>query len=145
MPITHQNNITADFTITAKGDGDMPRPMLGIYGEDIITVEPSTRTTRFTFNQNRGSISDNTSNRVSQFTCKVDPANNRKRVGEIKSDSGGSGFSLPLNISTNFNKTSIGRAGDRFFSGTFIECVFHLSDLTEVASTQIWEEAKVFY
>jgi len=138
--------ITPDFTITTIGDGDVPRPMIGIYGDqDIITVEPGTPTNRFTFNDNFGSVNENLNNSVNQLFSGFDSAQNGSRVIKMKSDGGGSGQNLNDNIGTDFTDISIGRAKDRYFAGDFIEATMHLGDLTKLGSEQLWEEAKLVY
>lgn len=135
-----------NFTITIIGDGDVPRPMLGIYGEvDMVTVEPGSPTNRFTFNDNFGSVSENSNNRINQLFSGVDPSQNGKRVITMKSDGGGRGQNLSSNTSTNFTRCTLGKAKDRYFSGTFIEATLHLGDLTKTGANQIWEEAKEVY
>jgi hypothetical protein len=137
--------VSKDFTITLIGDGDFPRPMVSVYGEnDSITVEPGTPT-RFTFNSNSGSISDNSSNRVNQLFSGIDASQNGERVILMKSDEGGRGQNLSQNTSTDFTHISIGRAKDRYFIGSFIECTFHLGDLSRYGASKIWEEAKIAY
>ena len=134
-----------DFTITCIGSGDYPRPMIGVFGEeDSITIEPG-ETTRFTFNQNMGSIGNNANSRVNQMFSGVDPAQNGDRVVSIKSDGIGQGHNLSENISTEFDTISIGRSQERGFAGTFIEASMHLSNLSKIASDKLWEEAKLVY
>lgn len=135
-----------DFTITSIGDGDIPRPMIGVYGEsDSITVEPGSPTNRFTFNDNFGSVGENTNNRINQLFSGLDPSQNGKRVITMKSDGAGRGQNLSNNTSTNFTTISIGKSQDRFFQGTFIEATMHLNDLTRLGANQLWEEAKLIY
>ena len=112
---------------------------------DIITVEPGSPTNRFTFNDNFGSIGENTNNRINQLFSGVDSAQNGNRVIKIKSDGGGSGQNLNDNIGTDFTDISIGRAKDRYFAGDFIEATMHLGDLTKLGAEQLWEEAKLVY
>lgn len=134
-----------DFTITVIGDGDVPRPMLGIWGQNRITVEPGNPVNRFTFNQNNGSIGKNASNRVNQLFSGIDPSQNGKRVLSMKSDGGGSGQLVNENIGTNFSFISIGREDQRYFSGKFIEVTFHFGDLTSLGADKVWSEAKIKY
>lgn len=134
-----------DFTITAIGDGDFPRPMISAWGNNRITVEPGSPVTRFTFNQNNGSIGKNINNRINQMFSGVDPAQNNKRVLSIQSDGGGSGQVTNSNLGTSFKKISIGREDQRYFNGKFMEATFHLGDLTKVGSYKVWEEAKLNY
>lgn len=137
--------ITSNFTITTIGDGDVPRPMLGVYGDvDVISVEPGETTSRFKFNEYFGSISQNSSNRINQMFSGVDPAQNNQRVLLMKSEDSGSGQNLSSDTSTNFHTIAIGRAQDRYFKGDFIEATLHVS-LSKVGASRIWEEAKVFY
>lgn len=134
-----------DFTITAIGDGDFPRPMISAWGQNRITVEPGSPVNRFTFNQNNGTIGENTNNRVNQLFSGIDPAQNNKRVLSMQSDGGGSGQITNNNLGTNFVRISIGRENQRFFNGKFIEATLHFGDLTKVGSRKVWEEAKLKY
>lgn len=138
--------VSPDFTITAIGDGDIPRPMIGIWGEsDRITVEPGSPVNRFTFNQNIGSIGENTNNKINQMRSGIDPSQNGKRVLTMISDLGGKGQLLNNNITTEFTSISIGRESSRYFSGEFIEATMHLSDLSRLAARYIWNEATIIY
>ena len=139
-------HITQDFTITAIGDGDIPRPMVGIYGDqDFITIEPGNPTSRFTFNSNFGSVSKNSNNRINQLFSGIESRQNANRVITMKSDESGSGQNLNSDTSTNFHTISIGRSGDRGFAGTFIEATMHLGDATKRSMSQVWAEAKEVY
>ena len=119
--------------------------MLGIWGKDRITVEPGNPVHRFTFNQNNGSISKNSNNRVNQLFSGIDPSQNGQRVLSMKSDGGGSGQLVNQNLGTQFTTISIGREGPRFFSGKFIEATFHFGDLTSLGADKVWSEAKIKY
>jgi hypothetical protein len=139
-------HIGKDFTITCIGSGDHPRPMIGVFGEsDQITIEPGEFTTRFTFNQNMGSIGNDSNSRINQMFSGYDPAQNGNRVVSMQSDGPGQGHNLSENVSTEFDTISIGRSQERGFLGTFIEATMHLGNLTKVASNKLWEEAKLVY
>jgi hypothetical protein len=132
-------HVGADFTITSIGDGDFPRPMVSVFGDDdFISVEPGSPT-RFSFN-NSSALSEKSE--VSQMFSGVDPAQNGKHVLTIKGNKG-KGQNLSGDTSTNFTTISIGRSKDRMFEGKFIECTFHLSDISRYASKQIWEALNV--
>jgi hypothetical protein len=138
--------IDKDFTITTIGESDFPRPMLAIWGaSDSITVEPGDKTSRFTFNNDMGSISPNSNNKVMQLFSGVESAQNGKQVISMKSDNGGEGHLIPDNTKNDFNKITIGKVNERYFSGSFTEATIHLGDTTKLASEKIWEEAKIAY
>jgi hypothetical protein len=138
-------NIGKDFTITAIGDGSHPRPMIGIFGVNQVSVEPGRKTNRFTFNDDFGSISKDSGNLVNQLFSGIDPSQNNERVITMKSDGAGQGQKLINNDGATFDTVSVGRLKDRFFEGSFIEVTIHLGGLTKVASDQLWEEAKSVY
>lgn len=133
-----------DFTITAIGSGDAPRPMIGIWGSNVITVEPGP-VSRFRFNDNHGSISQSANNKVNQYYSGLDESQNGNRVLSMNSDAGGSGQIVKGDIGSDFLHASIGRQGDRLFKGTFIEATLHNGELTKQGSQKLWEEAKTVY
>jgi hypothetical protein len=134
-----------DFTITAIGSGDAPRPMIGIWGdENTISVEPA-QTSRFRFNDNHGSISQSANDKINQYFSGLDESQNGNRVLVMKSDAGGSGQIVRGNIGSSFLYASIGRQGDRLFKGEFIEATLHNGELTKIGSQKLWEEAKSVY
>jgi len=139
------SNVGKDFTITAIGDGSHPRPMIGIFGINQVSVEPGRKTNRFTFNDDFGSISKDSGNLVNQLFSGIDPSQNNERVITMKSDGAGEGHKLINDEGTTFDTVSIGRLRDRFFEGSFIEVTIHLGGLSKVASDQLWEEAKSVY
>lgn len=133
-----------DFTITAIGNSDAPRPMIGIWGSNVVTIEPGP-TSRFRFNDNHGSISSGVNNNITQYFSGLDESQNGNRVLSINSDSGGSGQIVRGDIGSNFSFMSIGRQSDRLFKGTFIEATLHNGELTRLGSQKLWEEAKSVY
>jgi len=138
--------IDKDFTITTIGESDFPRPMLAIWGvSDSITVEPGETTSRFTFNNDMGSIVQNANNKVTQLFSGIESTQNGKRVISMKSDNGGEGHLVPSDTTNDFNRITIGKQGERYYSGSFTEATIHLGDTTNLASTKIWEEAKLAY
>lgn len=138
--------VDKDFTITTIGESDFPRPMLAIWGtDDSITVEPGEKTSRFTFNNDMGSISQNSNNKVMQLFSGVESSQNGERVISMKSDNGGEGHLIPSDTQNNFNKITLGKVNERYFSGSFTEATIHLGDTTKLASEKIWEEAKLAY
>lgn len=138
--------IDKDFTITAIGESDFPRPMLAIWGtSDSITVEPGEKTSRFTFNNDIGSISPNSNNKVMQLFSGVEPSQNGKQVISMKSDNGGEGHLVSADTANDFNRITIGKVNERYFSGSFTEATIHLGDTTKLASEKLWEEAKLAY
>ena len=138
--------IDKDFTITTIGESDFPRPMLAIWGaSDFITVEPGEKTSRFTFNNEMGSISQNANNRVTQLFSGIESTQNGKRVISMKSDNGGEGHLIPSDTTNDFNRITIGKQDERYYSGSFTEATIHLGDTTKLASKKIWEEAKLAY
>lgn len=138
--------IDNDFTLTTIGESDFPRPMFAIWGlQDSITVEPGEKTSRFTFNNNMGSISQNANNKVMQLFSGVESSQNGERVISMKSDNGGEGHLIPSDTANNFNRITIGKVNERYFSGSFTEATIHLGDTTKLASEKIWEEAKLAY
>lgn len=137
--------LNEDFTITAIGSGDVPRPMIGIWGEENkITVEPA-QTSRFRFNNNHGSISQSANNKINQYFSGLDESQNGQRVLSMNSDNGGSGQIVRGDIGSSFLHASIGRQGERLFKGTFIEATLHNGELTKLGSQKLWEEAKSVY
>lgn len=139
-----------DFTITATGDGGIvPSPMIGFWSEsDKVTLEPSSKATRFTFNSILGTIAS--SGRTFQCFSGEDPRQNGNRVislngkytqvtvtesGDVNVDSPGGSFT----------HASIGRADDRFYSGSFLEATFHLGDITNLGAEQIFTTMKEYY
>lgn len=138
--------IDKDFTITAIGESDFPRPMIAIWGiSDFITVEPGEKTSRFTFNNDMGSISQNANNKVTQLFSGIESTQNGKRVISMKSDNGGEGHLIPSDTTNEFNKITIGKVNERYYSGSFTEATIHLGDTTKLASEKIWGEAKLAY
>jgi len=138
--------VDKDFTITIIGESDFPRPMLAIWGSsDSITVEPGEKTSRFTFNNEMGSISQNANNKVTQLFSGIDSTQNGKRVISMKSDNGGEGHLIPSDTNNDFNKITIGKQDERYYAGSFTEATIHLGDTTKIASEKLWEEAKLAY
>jgi hypothetical protein len=134
-----------DFTITAIGDGgDFPRPMIGIWGTtDRITVEPSDQATRFTFNNNLGTILDQ-DGRVTQCRSGYDPKQNNHRVLTIKTGSS-HGHITTTSQTPTFSNISIGREDQRLYKGAFTEVTMHLGNLTELGSDQLFQTTRTYY
>jgi len=134
-----------DFTITAIGDGgDFPRPMIGIWGTtDRITVEPSDQATRFTFNNNLGTILDQ-DGRVTQCRSGYDPKQNNHRVLTIKTGSS-HGHITTTSQTPTFTNISIGREDQRLYKGAFTEVTMHLGNLTELGSDQLFQTTRTYY
>lgn len=139
------SEIGQDFTITTIGDGgDFPRPMIGIWGTaDRITVEPSDQATRFTFNNNLGTILDQ-DGKVTQCISGYDPKQNNHRVLTVKTG-GAHGHITTTSQTPTFSNISIGREDQRLYKGTFSEATMHLGNLTELGSEQLFQTTRTYY
>lgn len=137
--------IGQDFTITAIGDGgDFPRPMISLWGTtDRITVEPSDQATRFTFNNNLGTIL-NQDGKVTQCISGYDPKQNNHRALTVKTG-GAHGHITTTSQTPTFSNISIGREDQRFYKGTFSEATMHLGSLTELGSEQLFQTTRTYY
>lgn len=134
-----------NFTITSIGDGgDFPRPMIGIWGSsDRITVEPSDQATRFTFNNNRGTILDSDGT-VTQCYSGPDPEIPETRVIEVSSGSNHARISMSAQTPA-LNVISIGREHQRLYKGDFSEVSMHLGNLTRLGSKQLFTTIRSYY
>lgn len=134
-----------DFTITSTGDGgSAPRPMIGIWGpSDRITVEPSDIVTRFTFNNNLGTILDS-DGKVTQCISGFDPTQNNSRVLTVKTGSKHGHITMPAQAPA-FTSISIGREGQRLYEGDFMEATMHLGQLTPIGSEQLFTTTRTYY
>ena len=137
------SEIGKDFTLTAIGDGDFPRPMVSIEGAtDSITIEPG-EPTKFKFNDKTALIR-NASNRVNQYTSGISASQNGDQVITIKSDGAENGQSEGVSATPSFDSFYIGRSSDRNFEGKFIELVLHVG-ATDPALNKVWEDACLNY
>ena len=139
-------NIGQNFTITSIGDGgDFPRPMIGIWGSgsDRITVEPSDQATRFTFNNNRGTILDSDGS-VTQCYSGPDPEIPETRVIEIDSGTNHARLSMSSQ-SPSLTHISVGREDQRLYKGDFSEASMHLGNLTRLGSEQLFATIRSYY
>ena len=139
-------NIESDFTITSIGDGgDFPRPMIGIWGagQDRITVEPSDQATRFTFNNNLGTILDS-DGRATQCISGYDPTQNNNRVLTVKTGIK-HGHITATAQNPNLSNISIGREDQRLYKGDFSEASMHLGNLTKIGSDQLFKTIRNYY
>lgn len=135
----------SNFTLTSVGRGDIPRPMVGVWGEnDMVTVEPGDPTSRFTFNANHGSITAGGNDSVMSCYAGEDPKQNG-RVLSVRTGSGESGHVIKAEPTPSFTNISIGRAGDRMFKGEFTEAYMHLDDLTKIGADKQFETARAQY
>lgn len=137
--------IGQDFTITTIGDGgDFPRPMISLWGTaDRITVEPSDQATRFTFNNNLGTILDQ-DGKVTQCISGYDPKQNNHRALTVKTG-GAHGHITTTSQTPTFSNISIGREDQRLYKGTFSEATMHLGNLTELGSEQLFQTTRTYY
>lgn len=139
-------NIGHNFTITSIGNGgEAPRPMIGIWGSgsDRITVEPSDLATRFTFNNNRGTILDSDGS-VTQCFSGPDPEIPQTRVIELKSGVEHGRLSMSAET-TSLTHISIGRENERLYKGDFSEASMHLGKLTKLGSEQLFRTIRSYY
>ena len=139
-------NIGQNFTITSIGDGgDFPRPMIGIWGSgsDRITIEPSDQATRFTFNNNRGTILDSDGS-VTQCYSGPDPEIPETRVIEIDSGTNHARLSMSSQ-SPSLTHISVGREDQRLYKGDFSEASMHLGNLTRLGSEQLFATIRSYY
>lgn len=138
-------NIKENFTITSIGDGgDFPRPMIGIWGStDRITVEPSDQATRFTFNNNLGTILDS-DGRVTQCISGFDATQNNNKVLTVKTGIK-HGHITRVSQTPSLSSISIGRENNRLYKGNFSEATMHLGELTELGSEQLFKTIREYY
>ena len=134
-----------NFTITSIGDGgDFPRPMIGIWGSgDRITVEPSDYVTRFTFNNNLGTILDSDGS-VTQCISGYDPTQNNNRVLTVKTGIKHGHITATAQTPT-LSNISIGREDQRLYKGDFSEASMHLGNLTKLGSDQLFTTIRSYY
>lgn len=125
------------FVITAIGEGDFSRPMVGITGEnDSVTIEPG-NPTRFRFNNNTA-MSENSADKINRYESGYSEAQNGNYALNIQSDGGGSGNSLGEDGEVEFDTFSVGRAKDRGFAGKFKEVLVFVG-AKKNALAKIWE------
>ena len=138
--------IGESFTITSIGDGgDFPRPMIGIWGSggDRITVEPSDQITRFTFNNDRGTILDS-DGKVTQCISGYDSTQNNHQVLTINTGTN-SGHITRTAQNPSLDSISIGREDQRLYKGDFSEATMHLGNLTELGNQQLFTTIRDYY
>lgn len=137
------NSMGQEFTITAVGEGaDVPRPLIGIEGSHSVTVEPSSLTSRFTFNSNIGAISEQATG-VTQCRSGYNEEELTYKISVRSSDQVGY-KSMPA-LTASFTKLYVGRHQSRFYKGDFSEVTIHLSGLTEIGAEQLFSTTRTEY
>lgn len=136
-------HVGTNFTITARGDGgDLPRPMFGLWGNDEVTLEPSDLATRFTYNNNLGTIAEADGLSIQCFSG-LDASQNGKRVISVNGEQ--SGFVESSTASSDFENASIGKSRNRLYKGSFSEITIHSGDLTKLGAQQLFTTMKDYY
>jgi hypothetical protein len=128
-----------DFTLTVKGSGVQARPLIGGWGYDKITIEPSS-VGRVSFNNKKVILGD-INDKVTRIFTGTDKAQNNNRVLEANTGTSQGASLLPAGDIV-FSHLNIGRMDDRYFEGYFSEATLHES-LSESRSKKVWEGANV--
>ena len=107
-----------------------------------VTLEPSDLATRFTYNNNLGTIAEVDGTSIQCFSG-IDDAQNRKRVISVNGKE--SGFVEQSTTSSDFENASIGKSVNRLFKGSFSELTIHSGDLTKLGAEQLFTTMKEHY
>jgi len=137
------NSIDQDFTITVVGEGtDVPRPLIGIEGSHPVTIEPSSLTSRFTFDSNIGAISEQGTG-VTQCKSGYDTEELTYKISVRASDQ--VGYKSMPTLTTSFTNFYVGKHESRFYKGDFSEMTIHLSELTQLGAEQLFSTTRTEY
>lgn len=137
------NSIEQDFTITVVGEGtDVPRPLIGIEGSHPVTIEPSSLTSRFTFDSNIGAITEQATG-VTQCNSGYDNEELTYKISVRASDQ--FGYKSMPTLTPAFTKFYVGKHENRFYKGDFSEMTIHLSGLTHIGADQLFTTTRKEY